>query len=138
MPNMNKMIAVGHLGRDPELRYMTNGKAVCSISIACTEKYKDKSGEWKENTEWVRCSIFDDLGELVSNQFSKGDAIHVEGKQRTRKWQDKEGNDKYITEVNVFYVAMPIYVRKEKSAGVPETQKGDYYAPSVEDSDIPF
>lgn len=134
MPNRNSQTVIGHLGRDPELRYMANGDAVCNLTVASTEKWKDKSGEWKEQTEWVKCTVFRELGSIVGEEFRKGDAIHVEGKSKTRKWQDKDGNDRYSTELVADYVARPIYVRKERQEA-PKPSGG--FAADM-DEDIPF
>lgn len=130
MPNRNQQTAIGHLGKDPEVRYMSNGDAVCNITVAATEKWKDKAGEWKEKTEWIKATIFGKLAEMVGKEFKKGDAIHIEGKQATRKWQDQSGQDRYTTEMNVNYVARPIYVRKDQSGG--RAMSDDM------DDDIPF
>lgn len=130
MPNRNQQTAIGHLGKDPEVRYMTNGDAVCSLTVAATEKWKDKSGEWKEKTEWIKATIFGKLADLVGKEFKKGDAIHIEGKQTTRKWQDQSGQDRYTTEMNVNYVARPIYVRKDSSDDRAKNESMD--------DDIPF
>lgn len=130
MPNRNQQTAIGHLGKDPEVRYISNGDAVCNLTVAATEKWKDKAGEWKEKTEWIKATIFGKLADLVGKEFKKGDAIHIEGKQATRKWQDQSGQDRYTTEMNVNYVARPIYVRKESSC---DRAKSDDM-----DDDIPF
>jgi single-strand DNA-binding protein len=90
---------IGHLGNDPETRYMPNGDAVANFSVATTESWKDKSGEKKEATEWHRISAFGKLGEICGEYLKKGSLVYVTGKIKTRKWQDKEGNDKYTTEI---------------------------------------
>lgn len=139
MPNVNKQVAVGHLGRDPEMRYLSNGDAVANFSIAVSEKYKDKSGEWKENTEWIKCVVYRDLAVLVGEKFGKGDAIHVEGKNKTRKWQDKDGNDRYSMELDAYYVAMPIYAKKKPEiADNPTAWKEGTKQQAMPDDDIPF
>lgn len=137
MPNINKCLFVGHLGRDPETRYMTNGTAVTSLSIGVTDKWKDKNGEWQEATEWVRVSIFGELGEFVVQKFGKGDAIQVEGKMKTRKWQDKSGQDKYSTEIHAYYVAEPIYAKKGKPE-IADDPQGKSYKGGFEEDDVPF
>lgn len=100
MASVNKVILVGNLGRDPETRYGPDGSAVTNFSIATTEKWKDKStGETKENTEWHRIVFFNRMAEIAGEYLRKGRSIYVEGRLRTRKWTDKDGNDKYTTEI---------------------------------------
>ena len=98
---INKVILVGNLGKDPETRYMPNGKAVTNFSIATSESWKDKqTGEQREQTEWHNIVMFDRLAEIAAEYLKKGSQVYVEGKLRTRKWQDKEGRDRYTTEIN--------------------------------------
>ena len=99
MASVNKVILVGNLGRDPETRYMPDGGAITNISIATTSTWKDKSGEKQEATEWHRVAFFGKLAEIAGEYLKKGSQVYVEGKLKTRKWQDKEGVDKYTTEV---------------------------------------
>jgi single-strand DNA-binding protein len=101
MASLNKVILIGNLGRDPEIRYLPSGDAVCNISIATTEKWKDKaSGEMKEATEWHRVAFFGRLAEIAGEYLKKGSQVYVEGSLRTRKYQDKEtGKDRYSTEI---------------------------------------
>ena len=100
MASINKVILVGNLGRDPETRYMPEGGAVTNVSIATTDTWKDKtSGEKKEATEWHRVVFFNRLAEIAGEYLKKGSQVYVEGRLRTRKWQDKEGQDKYTTEI---------------------------------------
>ena len=99
MASVNKVILVGNLGRDPETRYMPDGGAITNISIATTSSWKDKSGEKQEATEWHRISFFGKLAEIAGEYLKKGSQVYVEGKLRTRKWQDKDGQEKYTTEV---------------------------------------
>lgn len=100
MASVNKVILVGNLGRDPETRNLPSGEAVTNISIATTDTRKDKaSGEKKEATEWHRVSFFGRLAEIAGEYLKKGSQVYVEGSLRTRKWQDKEGHDRYSTEI---------------------------------------
>ncbi len=99
MASVNKVILVGNLGRDPETRYMPDGGAITNISIATTSTWKDKNGEKQEQTEWHRVAFFGKLAEIAGEYLKKGSQVYVEGKLRTRKWQDKDGADKYTTEV---------------------------------------
>jgi single-strand DNA-binding protein len=100
MASVNKVILIGNLGRDPETRYLPSGDAVTNISIATSEKWKDKGGEQQEHTEWHRIAFFGKLAEIAGEYLKKGSPVYVEGRIRTRKWQDKEsGQDKYSTEI---------------------------------------
>jgi single-strand DNA-binding protein len=99
MASVNKVILVGNLGRDPETRYMPSGDAVTNISLATTEQWKDKGGEKQQHTEWHRISFFGRMAEVAGEYLKKGSACYVEGTLRTRKWQDKDGQDKYSTEI---------------------------------------
>ena len=100
MASVNKVIIVGNLGRDPETRYLPSGEAVTNISVATTDTWKDKtSGEKKEATEWHRVAFFGRLAEIAGEYLKKGSQVYVEGSLRTRKWQDKEGKDRYTTEI---------------------------------------
>jgi single-strand DNA-binding protein len=97
---INKVILVGNLGQDPETRAMPSGKAVTNVRIATTDSWRDKqSGEQKEQTEWHTVVFFDRLAEIAAEYLRKGSQVYVEGRLRTRKWQDKSGNDRYTTEI---------------------------------------
>ncbi|MEN8517776.1 single-stranded DNA-binding protein [Burkholderia sp. RS02] len=100
MASVNKVILVGNLGADPEVRYLPSGDAVANIRLATTDRYKEKdSGEYKEVTEWHRVSFFGRLAEIVSEYLKKGSSVYVEGRIRTRKWQGQDGQDRYSTEI---------------------------------------
>ena len=100
MASVNKVILVGNLGADPETRYMPSGDAVTNIRLATTDRYKDKqSGEFKEATEWHRIAFFGKLAEIAGQYLRKGSSVYIEGRIRTRKWQDQSGQDKYSTEI---------------------------------------
>ena len=99
--SVNKVILVGRLGKDPETRYMTNGEAVTNVTLATSENWKDKSGEKQEKTEWHNLVFYSRLAEVAGEFLKKGSQIYVEGKIQTRKWQDKEGKDRYTTEILV-------------------------------------
>jgi single-strand DNA-binding protein len=97
---VNKAIIVGHLGQDPEVKYMPSGSAVANVSIATTESWKDKnSGEKQEKTEWHRVIFFGRLAEVVGEYMKKGSQVYVEGRLQTRKWTDKNGVERYTTEI---------------------------------------
>jgi single-strand DNA-binding protein len=107
MASVNKVIIVGNLGADPETRYMPSGEAVTNIRVATTETWKDKqSGEKKEATEWHRIAFFGRLAEIAGEYLKKGSQVYVEGSLRTRKWQDKDGQDRYTTEIRADVMKM--------------------------------
>ena len=97
--SVNKVILLGRVGKDPEVRYMPNGDAAAKFSLATSEKWKDKSGEQQERTEWHNVVVYRRLAEVVGEYVKKGSQLYAEGKLQTRKWQDKEGVDRYTTEV---------------------------------------
>ena len=99
MASVNKVILVGNLGRDPEVRYMPNGEAVCNFSIATTDSWKDKAGAKQERTEWHNIVMYRKLAEIAGEYLKKGRPVYVEGRLQTRKWQTKEGQDRYTTEI---------------------------------------
>jgi single-strand DNA-binding protein len=99
--SVNKVILVGRLGKDPETRYMTSGEAVTNVSLATSDNYKDKNGEKQERTEWHNLVFYRRLAEIAGEYLKKGSQIYVEGRIQTRKWQDKEGKDRYTTEIIV-------------------------------------
>jgi single-strand DNA-binding protein len=99
MASLNKVMLIGNLGKDPEVRYTTSGQGVASFSIATTEKYKNKSGDWEEKTEWHNIVLWGKLAEIAKDYLSKGKTVFIEGRLQTRKWQDKDGRDRYTTEI---------------------------------------
>ena len=100
MASINKVILIGNLGRDPEVRYTPSGAAVCNVSVATTRNWKDKSsGDKVEETEWHRVVFYDRLAEIAGEYLKKGRPVYVEGRLKTRKWQDKDGKDNYTTEI---------------------------------------
>ena len=97
---VNKVIIVGNLGNDPDTKYMPSGSAVTNLSVATNESWKDKqTGEQKDRTEWHRVAMFGRLAEIAAEYLRKGSQVYIEGKLRTRKWQDQQGNDRYTTEI---------------------------------------
>lgn len=143
MASVNKVILIGNLGRDPETRYMPDGGAITNISIATTSTWKDKSGEKQEATGWHRIGFFGKLAEIAGEYLVKGSQVYVEGKLRTRKWQDKDGVDKYTTEIIADSMQM-LGSRpggEERSARPPQTAAAS--APRTQkfddmDDDTPF
>lgn len=100
--DLNLWQGIGRLGKDPELKTLQNGQSVCNFSVACNDDYKDKnSGEVVKKTEWVNVVVWGRLAEVCAEWLNKGSQVYLAGKLTTRKWQDKEGNDRYSTEVNV-------------------------------------
>ena len=137
MASVNKWIGVGNLGNDPETKYLPSGDPVTNISVACSEKYKNKQGETVESTEWIRIVFFGKLAEVASAYLKKGSQVYVEGRIKTRKWQDKEGQDRYTTEIIGDRMQMlggrPTQV---EAAPVPSTPKPGHFD-DMQDS-IPF
>lgn len=149
--SINKVILIGNLGQDPEVRYMPNGNAVANVTLATTESWKDKNtGENQDRTEWHRLVFFRRLAEIVGEYCKKGSKIYVEGKLQTRKWQDQNGQDRYTTEI----VADQMQMLDSRGAGGSAAfdsgrpaQQSDQAAPAAApapapdagfDDDIPF
>ena len=136
MASVNKAIIVGNLGNDPETRHTPSGDAVTTISVATTDRRKDKSsGEMKEATEWHRIVFFGKLGEISGQYLRKGSQVHVEGSLKTRKWQDKSGQDRYTTEIRGDVMKMlgkQDGGQQERSQPKQQPQQDDF------DSDVPF
>lgn len=99
MTSVNKAIIVGNLGQDPEMRFLPSGEAVANLRVATTDQWKDKDGNKQEATEWHRVSFFGKIAEVCGQYLKKGAQVYIEGSIRTRKWQDKEGQDRYTTEI---------------------------------------
>ncbi len=120
MASVNKVILVGNLGQDPEVKYMPSGGAVTNISIATTDSWKDKAtGEKKDRTEWHRVVFFNRLAEIAGEYLKKGSQVYVEGNLRTRKWQDQSGQDRYTTEI----VAREMQMLGGRSGGSSDFQQ---------------
>jgi single-strand DNA-binding protein len=120
MASVNKVIIVGNLGADPETRYMPNGDAVTNIRVATTDRWKDKqSGEMKEATEWHRVAFFGKLATIAGEYLKKGSQVYVEGSLRTRKWQDKDGQDRYSTEIRADVMQM---LGRREGGGEPRAE----------------
>lgn len=99
MASLNKVMLIGNLGKDPEVRYTTSGQAVASFSLATSDKFKSKSGDWEERTEWHNITLWGRLAEIAGEYLAKGKTVYIEGRLQTRKWQDKDGRDRYTTEI---------------------------------------
>ena len=99
MSSLNKVMLIGRLGKDPEVKFTSSGTAVCNFSLATSETFKDKSGEKQEKTEWHNVQLWQKLAEIAGEYLTKGSLVYIEGRLQTRKWQDKDGNDRYTTEI---------------------------------------
>lgn len=123
MASVNKVILIGNLGRDPETRYMPNGEAVTNVTLATTETWKDRgSGERQEKTEWHRVTFYRRLAEIAGEYLKKGSQVYVEGRLETRKWTDKEGKDRYTTEIIASEMKM---LGSRSGAGAPSYDASD-------------
>src|SRR5690606_16946191 len=140
MSDLNRVMLIGRLGADPEQRHMPNGRAVVNIRVATSETWKDRnSGEWLERTEWHSIVAFDKLAEIIAEYLRKGSQVFIEGKLQTRKWQDKEGKDRYTTEI----IAQSMQMLGGRQGGErparQERAPASEPAPAGEfDDDIPF
>lgn len=157
---LNQCNFIGRLGQDPEVRYMPDGKAAANISIGCSEKWKDKNtNEQKERTEWVRCTAFGRLAEIMGEYLYKGSLVYVSGKMQTKKWQDQSGQDRYTTEIIVSEMKMlssksdnqhqqqgglgqpqqPQAQPQRQPAQQPQQAQPQYNEPAIDmDEEIPF
>ncbi len=148
--SVNKVILIGRLGKDPETRYMPNGEAVTNVTLATSETWKDKSGAKQEKTEWHNLVFYRRLAEIAGEYLKKGSQVYVEGRLQTRKWQDKEGRDRYTTEIIADQMQMlggksAGYEAVEDSQPAPQRQSKPAAEPASQgrsfdnfDDDIPF
>jgi single-strand DNA-binding protein len=153
MASVNKVILVGNVGRDPELRYTQSGQAVASFSVATNERFKDRDGNWKDRTEWHRIVAWARLAEVCGEYLRKGSPVYIEGRIQTRDWEDKEGNKRQTTEI----VALTMQMLSRRGEGGGASMGGDdqsrgggddqsrgsgddplSQAPSGADDEIPF
>jgi single-strand DNA-binding protein len=136
MASVNKWIGIGNLGRDPEVRYAAGGgDAICNFSIACSENWKDKAtGEKKEMTEWVRISMFGKLAEIAGQYLKKGSQVYIEGSLRTRKWTDKDGQERYTTEIRADVMKM---LGGRSEGGSQQPSGGDSAPPARQPASAP-
>jgi single-strand DNA-binding protein len=150
MASLNKVMLIGNLGKDPEVRYTTSGQAVASFNLATSEKFKNKSGEWEERTEWHRVTLWGKLAEIAGEYLAKGRTVYIEGRLQTRKWTDRDGNDKYTTEIVGDKMQMlggkgeagsgssGGGTRRTETAGSVADTTVSYDEPPFQDDDIPF
>lgn len=146
--DLNQCNFIGRLGRDIELKYMPNGNAVANFSIACSDDYKDKSGQKVEQTNWINIVIFGKLAEIAGQYVAKGSQIYVSGKQVTRKWQDQTGADRYTTEIVASEMQMLDSKSDSSGQSAPQQQRPAQNTPQPQnsgaggfdpdDTDIPF
>lgn len=133
---INKVVLIGHMGADAETRTTTSGSVVANLRIATSDREKDKSGQWQDVTEWHRVVCFGKTAEFARDYLRKGRQVYVEGKIKTNKWQDKQGQDRYTTEI-VAFVVKGLGPKDDSAA----PRQGGYTpppAPSIDDTDIPF
>ncbi len=145
MASVNKAIIVGNLGKDPEMRYLPSGDAVASITVATTEKWKDKNGDQKEETEWHQVSFFGKLAEIAGQYLKKGSSVYIEGSIKTRKYTDKNGVEKYATGIKATSLQMlggkeQGEAPRQAASQLRQTQKpqGSGFDDMQDDSMIPF
>lgn len=131
--SVNKVILIGNLGRDPELKYTPSGTAVANFSIATAESYKGKDGEWKENTEWHNIVAWKALAEYVGNYLTRGSKVYIEGKLKTRNWEGKDGKKVYKTEVQAFFI-----MSLDSKQNNESNNDDDYDSDELTDQDIAF
>lgn len=132
MSSLNKAMIIGRLGQDPDVRYTQSNTAVANMSIATSERYKDSTGEWKENTEWHRVVAWGRLAEICQEYLKKGSLVYIEGPIQTRQWEDKEGQTRYTTEIK----ALTMTMLDSKGSGGGASQKSDKSQPVSSNVDL--
>ena len=136
MASVNKVFLIGNLGRDPEVRYTGSGTAVASLSLATTERFKNKKGEWEDRTEWHNVIFWGRLAEVAGEHLSKGKTVYIDGRLQTRKWQDRDGKDRYTTEIVAEKMVM---LSRKEGAKFGEPSEEFNGGPGFADKDeIPF
>ncbi len=137
MASLNKVLLIGNTGRDPEVRYTASGTAVASFSLATSEKFKNKGGEWEERTEWHNIILWGRLAEIAGEYLTKGKTVFIEGRLQTRKWQDRDGKDRFTTEI--VGEKMQMLSKKEGNGRTEESASSSGEpAPLPNDDDEPF
>jgi len=137
MASVNKVILVGNLGRDPEIRYTQQGTAVANFSLATTNRFKNRSGEMEERTEWHRIVAWDKLAEICGQYLAKGRQVYIEGRLQTRDWEDKDGNKRSTTEV-VAQTMQMLGRREASSSSGASMSSGSEPMPDGPEDEIPF
>lgn len=146
MSSLNKAMIIGRLGQDPDVRYTQSNTAVANLSVATSERYKDKQGEWKENTEWHRVVAWGRLAEICQEYLKKGSQVYIEGPIQTRKWEDKEGRTRYTTEIKALTMTMLDSKGSDGGEAPPKPDNAQQVSSSVDlndnfddiDDDLPF
>jgi single-strand DNA-binding protein len=139
MSGINKVIIIGNLGNDPETRYLPSGGAVTNISIATSEKWKDKNtGQEQEKTEWHRIIFFNKIAEVAGKYLKKGSKVYIEGSLRTNKWQDKDGNDRYTTEIIAKELQMLDGKQSDNAPAQNNSTAQNASSSFIDDNDPPF
>lgn len=138
MRGLNKVMVIGNLGRDPEVRYTQSGTCVANLSVAVNEQWKDKDGQRQEKTEWIRCVLWAKVAEVAKSYLHKGDSVYLEGKMQTRSWETNSGETKYTTEVNVHELRMLGGQGNGGRSKVDQPTHPDEEPPVAETDDVPF
>ena len=141
MASLNKVMLIGNLGKDPEVRYTPSGVAVASFNLATSERFKNKSGEWEERTEWHRVTLWSKLAEIAGEYLAKGKTVYIEGRLQTRKWQDNSGNERYTTEIvgeRMQMLSPKGETRRGGDTNSEPVNSGGNEEPPFQDDDIPF
>jgi single-strand DNA-binding protein len=146
MSSLNKAMIIGRLGQDPDVRYTQSNTAVANMSIATSERYKDKSGEWKEKTEWHKVVAWGRTAEVCQEYLKKGSQVYIEGPIQTNKWEDKEGQTRYTTEIKALQMTMLDSKRDADAAPASQSKASEPVSSNVElddnlddiDDDLPF
>jgi len=136
MASLNKVLLIATLGKDPEIRYTASGTAVAGFSAATNERYKNKAGEWEERTEWHTITLWGRLAEIAGEYLSKGKSVYLEGRLQTRKWQDRDGKDRYTTEI--IGERMQMLSKKETGREGDPSSDSFYQPPNSGGDDYPF
>lgn len=149
--SVNKVILIGNLGKDPELKHTSSGTAVATVTLATNERFKDKSGEWQDRTEWHNVVLWARLAEIASEYLKKGRTVYIEGRLQTRSWEDKQGQKRYTTEVVASDLVLLGGGREDGYSGGGRSSRNDYdqsgpgefdsapaRATEITDDDIPF
>ena len=134
MASLNKVLLIGNLGKDPEVRYTESGTAVSNFSLATSEKFKNKEEEWEERTEWHNVTLWGRLAEIAGEYLGKGKTVYIEGHLQTRKWQDKDGKDRYTTEI----VGEKMQMLSRKDGSNHEEAGQSHEGPGFPEGDYPF
>ena len=137
MAGVNKAILIGHLGGDPEIRYTSNGTAVANFSMATTERWNNQSGEKEERTEWHRIVAFGRLGEICGEYLTKGKQVYIEGRLQTRKWEDRDGNQRSTTEIVATGMQM-LGAAGSGGSSQPQERQSPQGSPPLDGGDVPF